>query len=496
MQWKSPVVGRLFFLLALSALGCGDGGAPVEGPPQPYKGVGLWVACPAGAPADVVALYSRGWASRNGVAVEVRPCEAGRNPATTVEGADVWVLPPAELPHWAAQGKLQPLPPEYQSADNPYQWYRLLPLYREKLLVWDRKVYGLPLLGESPLCCYRADLLADEKHKTQFAKQSGKPLAPPATWEDFAALAGYFHGAGLGPSLPPLPEDDGDLGREFFAVAASCDRRAIPLEQAGKDDRGEEEFAFHYDLGTGRPRIDKPAFVYALQLLQRLQKFRGDGAAASPAQAFRDGRAVLCLTDATQLREFQAAPALRDKFGVCRLPGGGFYFDPATGDRRATPDDNRVPYLGSSGWLAVVPTRSAHPEAAFALLAELSGTRVSAQIVQEPRWGGGATRDEHFRTARWDAFDLDAARTTALKEALRDTVQYQIRNPVLCLRTPDEAPHRAALAVALRAALAKPDADAAETLAGVARRWEELDKARGEREHLSEYRISLGLLPR
>src|SRR5262249_51061816 len=108
MQRKSPVAGRLFFLLAWAAVGCGGGGARVGGPPEPYKGVGLRVACPPGAPADVVALYSRGWASRNGATVEVRPYEAGRGPAA-VDGADVWVVPPAELPHWAAQGKLHPL---------------------------------------------------------------------------------------------------------------------------------------------------------------------------------------------------------------------------------------------------------------------------------------------------------------------------------------------------------------------------------------------------
>jgi multiple sugar transport system substrate-binding protein len=497
MQRKSRVSVRLFFLLAGSALGCGDGGAPVEGPPQPYQGAALRVACPAGTPVEVVGLYSRGWASRNGTTVEVRTYEAGPGPAA-VDGADVWVLAPVELPHWASQGQLLPLPPDYTSSDNPYQWNRLLPLYREKLLVWDRKLYGLPLLGESPLCCYRADLFADEKHKGEFLEQTGKALAAPATWEDFAAIADYFRGANQAPSLPPLPADDDALEREFFTLAAVYARRAVAVvQERDKEDQSVDEFAFHYDLTTGQPRVNGPGFEYALRLLQRLQKCRAEQPAAAPAQAFRDGRAVLCLTDATHLQEFQATPALRDRFGVCRMPGGGSYFDYHTGEKRLTPDGNRVPYLGSGGWLAVVPRGAAHPEAAFALLAELSGPKVSGQIVVEPRWGGGATRDDHFRTARWDAFDLDPARTTALKEALRETVQYQgLRNPVLRLRTPDEAPHRAALVAEVRAALTNPAADAAQALARVAQRWTELDKARGEETHLAEYRISLGLLPR
>jgi multiple sugar transport system substrate-binding protein len=497
MQRKSKVWSCVFFLLVGSTLGCSDGGAAVEGPAQPYKGAVLRVACPAGAPAEVIELYARGWAARNQVKVDVRPLAAGQGP-TAVDGADIWIVPPVQLPRWAAAGRLLPLPRELTSADNPYHWNRLLPLYREKLLGWDRQLYGLPLLGESFLCCYRADLFADEKHRTAYAKKAGKALAPPATWEDFEALADYFHGAGQAPSLPPLPADDDVLEREFFTLAVAYGRRAVAVEQdAGKEDPREDEFAFHYDLKTGQPRITAPGFVHALRLLQRLQKFRAGPPAASSAQAFRDGRAVLCLTDATHLLEFQTTPALRDRFGVCRMPGGSCYYDYTTGARRATPEGNRVPYLGSGGWLAVVPQGAAHPEAAFALLAELSGPKVSSQIVVEPRWGGGAIRDDHFRTARWDAFDLDPARTTAVKEALRESVLHQgLRNPVLRLRTPDEEPHRLALVAELRSALTNPDTDAAQALDRVAQRWSELDKARGEEAHLAEYRISLGLLPR
>ncbi len=497
MQPKSIVSLCVFFLLGLTATGCGDGGTLVEGPPQPYKGAVLRVASPAGSPAEVVSLYSRGWAARNGVMVEVHNYDAGQEPAT-VANADIWVLPPVALPRWAAAGELLPLPAEYTSADNSFQWSRLLPLYREKLLVWDRKVYGLPLLGESPLCCYRADLLADEQHKAAFARKTGKPLAAPATWADFVAIADYFHEANHSSSLPPLPANDTALESEFYTLAAVYARRAVAVEQErDRQEQREEEFAFHYDLQTGKPRIDGPGFVRALRLLQQMQKDRAEQQAAEPAQAFRDGRAVLCLTDAPHLREFQATPALRDRFNICHMPGSEVYFDYQTGEQRPVPNGNRVPYLGAGGWLAVVPKAAAHAEAAFALLAELSGPRVSGQIVAEPRWGGGATRDDHFRTTRWDAFDLDPARTAAVKEALRETVQYQgLKNPVVRLRTPDEAPHRAALVAELRSALANPQSDAAQALTRVARRWEELDKARGEEKHLAEYRLSLGLLAR
>jgi hypothetical protein len=158
----------------------------------------------------------------------------------------------------------------------------------------------------------------------------------------------------------------------------------------------------------------------------------------------------------------------------------------------------RLPRAG--GWLVVVPKppqeRPAQTDAAFALLADLCGRETSGQIAIDPRWGGGPTREDHLERARWDAFDLDARRTNALREALRQTLQPRgLRNPVFRLRTPDEAGHRAALLEAVRAPLKDPKADPAVALAAAAKKWTELDQARGEAAQLAAYRISLGLLP-
>jgi multiple sugar transport system substrate-binding protein len=190
----------------------------------------------------------------------------------------------------------------------------------------------------------------------------------------------------------------------------------------------------------------------------------------------------------------QKNPALRDRFGIGPLPGADRYFTFRDGaEQRLKEGINRIPYLGWGGWLAVVPATASQPAAAWDLLASLSGSEVSGQTVAEPRWGGGVTRMEQLRRERWDGFDLDGPRTTALKEAIaRSVVQHGIKNPVLCLRIPDQATHRTALVGEVRAALEK-GGDAAEALRAVVRRWKELDAKRGAKTR-EEYRISLGLL--
>ena len=177
-----------------------------------------------------------------------------------------------------------------------------MPTYREQLIHWEGKPYGLPLVGEAPVCCYRVDLLKAPAHQAALHKLFGRDLDGPATWEQFAALAEYFRTHRVegrsSPSLPPWPASEAKLDRLFYTIAAGFARRAVSSDEASRADQENDVFSFHYDLKTGQPRIAAPGFVQALKLLQRLGKCRPKELADNPEEAFRDGRAVLCLTDA------------------------------------------------------------------------------------------------------------------------------------------------------------------------------------------------------
>src|SRR5262249_10645943 len=180
----------------------------------------------------------------------------------------------------------------------------------------------------------------------------------------FADLAEYFQTHAVADrfehSLPPLSSTDEGLDREFFQVAASYARRAVPEEEPAVADRVDELFAFHYDLRSGRPRIAKPGFIHALKWLQRLQPYRSKEPAVEPAEAFGQGKAVLCLADAPWAARLQKNSALRDKFSTCPIPGGERYFAFDEGEERHVREPNRVPYLGAPGYLGVVPQGAAH----------------------------------------------------------------------------------------------------------------------------------------
>ena len=482
----------------LGLIGAGCSSKPVPRV-KPFEGLVLKVACPPGPAAEVVTTNGKVWSLRTGARVETLETspEAAEAPA-----ADVWLVGPAALARPAAAGRLQPVPDGLRAKESKYNWLDLLPLYRHKLLVWDRTVYALPFLGEAPLCYFREDLFQDPASQSAFHAKYGRKLGPPATWEEFADIAEFFHGrprmgaAAPSPSLPLLPETDDGLDCEFYAVAAPLARRAV-REGEPSPPPDQELFSFHFDLATGEPRINRPGFVEALRLLQRLQAFRPSAPAPQPAEAFRQGRAVLCLAGAHWLARFQDdQSAVRRRFGVCRVPGSRRFFDYQTGEARPAPQGNRVPYLGAAGLLAVVPRTAAHADAAFDFLAELTGPSVSSELVLGATWGGGVFRREHFRLfSEGAAFGLDPSRQLAVAEDLRQTLAPPTINPVLRLRTPDQAAYLQALAEFLRPALRNRTADPQATLDAIANRWQQLIGRKGSRQHLTDYRLSLSLPP-
>jgi multiple sugar transport system substrate-binding protein len=462
----------------------------------PFEGEEVKVGC-VGEP--IVSLINRHipvWQRKSGARVQVVISPAGKGP-DSIEGASIWIVRPAELPRWAAANQLLPVPADYRSASSPYGWLGILPLYREKLLKWASEVYGFPLLGDATVCFCRLDLFSDTTHQKRFRESYKHNLKPPATWEEFADIAEYFYSSRdvgkKAPSLAPLPDTAEELDALFYTVAAPFARRAIYQDET-KPPTDEELFSFHYNQTTGQVRIDQPGFVHALKVLQKLQAFRPSEASAEPAQAFAEDRAVLCLAEPAWIARF--LKKLRpEAIGVCEVPGSARWFSFHEGKEMASArDGNHIPYQGAGGWIAVVPRSAPHADAAFALLAELSGRATSMQLVFDPQWGGGAYRQEHLESAQnWYSFELNSTQTVALKEAVRQALARPgLQNPVVRLRTPDQGAHQEALVAELRKALLK-ERSAEEALNAALRRWNELDATKDLKTRKNEYLLSLGL---
>src|SRR5207245_2663437 len=112
--------------------------------------------------------------------------------------------------------------------------------------------------------------------------------------------------------------------------------------------------------------------------------------------------------------------------------------------------------------------------------------------VTDPAWGGSAFRVEHLGL-NWGSFDLAAGQRAELIKILQETYKHTgVSNPLLRLRIPDEATHRAVVLREVRAALSagkKPR----EAMEAADKAWRELDSKMPPAERLATYRLSVNL---
>jgi len=455
-------------LLALN--GCG-GPEPThtdhKGPA--HAGAAIRVSCPDKELAAVLTPLAKTWAGRAGATVEV-----ATDPMAPGDAADVGVIPAADLGAWADRGELVPVPSAVK-ANPAYDDSDVIRAYREHLCGWGGQPLALPLAGDAAVVVYRADRFAEERAKAKF----GRPPQPPATWEDFAALAELFAGLDGKPSVA-LPADPARLTDLFFRVAADYDRRALNQVELAKirtDPNFEAEvLSFQFRVDTGKPRLGSPGFVEAARWLAGLRDKRClPDAPGDPVAALAEGRAVLAVLSLAELARLpREGGMVSTRFGIGpQPPAARVYFDPA-GKPVARP--NYVPYF-AGGRLGVVRTRCPRPEAAFDLLADLGGPARSQELVSEARLGVGPFRASQLHRDRlvvWLGYGLDADRSKQLQESMQRGLADDVTNPAFGLRCPDHADLTAALAAELRRLVGGEEKDAAQAMARAVAAWEKL----------------------
>lgn len=441
-----------------------------------WPGMTIRVAAPPGPPTELINQLGREWANSSHAKLVTVPMTADW------PDADVVLAPAADLPHWAAAGKVATLPrPEAVDA--------FMPVYRTRLLTWNGKVYGFPLLGDGPICVYRLDVFSDASMKSAYEAKFKKSLQPPQTWDEFADQAEFFAERRARPSLPPLPRDDTATCAALESIAAPMCCAAIRSTAVGEGiARSPQAFSFQYNVETGEPRIGEAGFVEALNLLQRIQKHRAKTNLV--AEAMAGDQAVLGYITLADLAALGKDDAKR--WGVFRIPGSHRVFGPNGSGGASGSQVNFLPFVGAGAVVGMVSAGSSQAEMAFDLLTYLTSPTVSTEIVHTPSLGSGPFREMHLDNQRelgWFNFGLTQPQTASLRTYLREIADPRADNPALVLRIPARQSHIEAWANEIRAALTGGDAAAA--MRNAASRWRQLDgspdKAR------TEFRRSVGL---
>ncbi|GEM_PF-364743 len=456
----------------------------------------LVVACPKGVSQQVLENQGKVSANRLGIELQIISREAGNLPSAVDSNVDIWIIKSEEIGEFSQTKLLAFAPDSIMEPGDKINWSDFLPLYREKLLVWQRKIVGLPICGEAKVCLFREDLFNLPQHQQGFKNQFKTNLKAPSTWDDYFKIAQYFSQVGFNSSnsLAGLSSNDHDFEFEFLSYCAGFTRQPVSPSDKITPEIEDAVFSFLYDFRNGKPLINSSGFVKGLENFKLLQKFRSQQMESSSANAFLKGKAVLTITDANLASEGQSNTELKDKIGLCTLPGSDGYFLAGSNEFRPLPIGNKIPYLGTASSFGCVNLKSGLKELAFQFLLDLAGPEMGERIAVEPSIAR-YTRYSQLDKIRLDAMGFDSARTTNLRESIRANLSHvEIKNPALCSRLPGYLKRRRALVEEVRSFLIAPTGSAKETLDKVANRWIQIDKAWSEKEFQALVKLSVGLI--
>ncbi len=469
-------------LLGLGPAGC-EGNRPPPVVAKHFEGKKLVV----GAVGDLALLQSivtqRGeWRARTGADLVLRDVSVDPR---AIQGIDVLVFPGDRMGDLVAARALAPLPDsavmpaeptsegasEAAAFDDALAYKDIAPACREQVARYGPDRLGLPIGASALVVAYRRSAFDDPAHR-EAAQAAGLKLEPPKTWDQFDALAKFFHGRDVNGDGQP------DAG---VALAWGADPEgvgdAIFLARAAASALHRDQFSFLLDSETTAPRVASPPFVETLKAMVALKASGPPDAGRHDADAarktFRDGRAALLIDRAEKAGTWSTEGT---PVGVAVLPGSNRVFDPSRQAWEDSPTPNRPSYLPSGGgWLVGVAASSPDRPAAEALVKYLAGPDSTNRLRAERGFPMLAVRTSQLAQGLTNPRTAPGVEPRPWADAVSRTLGAEKVAPGL--RIPGALDYLADLAIARVAAV---NGEAPETaLATLDRAWSARTRALG-----------------
>lgn len=350
------------------AVGCSSREAEPTSSARPnFKGISLTLGA-VGDPeilAGIAAQRGEWTASREGDLVIAEQTVAPSDPDQAA-AFDVLVFPGWAMGDLIDRGLLEEIPnavvlPPQKSTqgdkghddeddeEGGYRYQDIAPAFREKAGKYGTDRYAMPIGGSALVLAYRRDVFENEGNIAA-AKEAGIDLKPPATWEEFDAIAGFLQGR----------DWDGDGSPNYGLAAALGDdaegvANATFLARAASLGWHRDQYSFLFDSDDMAPRIASPPFVEAMKGVAAWKSFGPPGAEpsdiAAARLAFSKGEAAMLIDRAEKAAEWSGGKLI----GVAPLPGSNRVYEPLRKDWEESTSVNRPTYLPrGGGWLVGV----------------------------------------------------------------------------------------------------------------------------------------------
>lgn len=358
----------------------GDGSATAN--ELPWQGVKLrLIVADDGSLAEAIGRVRGEWKATTGAELDIAEATSSGLLSAEPPRGDVLIYPAYVMGVLVERKRLRPLPAKTLNSDE-LAWAEIFETDKTFDANWGAETYACPLGSPSLICLYRQDLL----------DKLGRE--PPNTWAEYQDLAALL--ADRGNSGAAAPPNDASWSGTMEPLAEGWAGLTL-LARAAAYAKHRNHFSTLFDMETMDPLISGEPFVKALdELTAAKSQMPAAALDASPRdvhEAFLDGRCGMALTwtsaawgaAGTDDAVADAAKSVGEKtleVGFIELPGSPEAFNPKSRqwDSRRDDEASRVALVGVSGRLASVTAQSEHADAAFQLLAWLSGPRWSRRI--------------------------------------------------------------------------------------------------------------------
>lgn len=351
---------------------------------------------------------------------------------------------------------------------------------------WAGRQLAMPVDGDNQLSYYRRDIIENKSLSKAFQKQFGKPLAPPATWDDFMNIARFFGDGKHG--VYGVVEAYRHGGQAFWYYMSNCvSYCSYPGQKGG----------LFFDPSNLKPLVNDAGHLQGMKNYAEAVKYGPKGMinfdSNEVRQRFAHGEAVLGIDwdDTPIIGELQADSKVKGKIGSQLLPGSYKVWNYKTGKWVTMSKLNRPAWLAFGGWCGVISKTAHDIPLAYKYLSFVASPAFSLKMVTLANSGMNPYRLSHFSNkAAWVKAGYPEPDLDAYLAAMRTSDLDP--NAVHDLRLPGAATFQDDTEVAAQQVVSG-QTDAQSGLNDLANKWNQVNQQKGMDKQLKAYRASLGV---
>ncbi|HEX5446192.1 MAG TPA: extracellular solute-binding protein [Pirellulales bacterium] len=448
----------------------------------PWEGVRLQlVVAEDGGLAEAIGRLRGEWRGSTGAELEVRATSEDDLLAAEALDADAVICPAADLGELVQRQWLAPLPSSVSTSDD-LSASEVFEADKTHDACWGSTSYAVSFGSPVFVCMYRADLL--KKLDRQ----------PPQSWQEYQELAVLLNDAeqlGLAGDAAGWSGAREPLGSGWAGLTL--------LARAASDAKHHNHYSALFDIETMTPLIASPPFVRALDELVAASRLSPNAQPLDPAavrESFLQGRSGMAISwlapRASQqpTGQGEAGGQVALEIGFTELPGGSDVYNPKTRHWEQRRESRHVPLLGISGRIGCVSAKSTHHDAAWQLLAWLSGPKWSDRVAAESAAVTVYRRSQLNASEQW--VDVSIGGPAALEYAEVVERSLNADEGLSAPRIPGRRRYLEALDQAVAQAV-RDETTSQAALDAAAAAWAEITAELGLERQRTAYRRSLGL---